>query len=164
MKQSLALCLTASCIALLPAVASADSVGSCGVGSKLFEGQSGVGPQILAVTTNGSTGNQTFGITSGTLGCNPDGAVSSNWKTSMFIDQNREKLARDMSAGGGETLASLEHLLGVQEQDRAAFARVAKNNVERIFPSDAVSTEQVMVALRQALAGDAALSRYRAAL
>ena len=41
--------------------AMAANVGSCGWGSKVFDGQSGMGPQVLAVTTNGTSGNQTFG-------------------------------------------------------------------------------------------------------
>jgi hypothetical protein len=162
MKRSLGMWFV---LAALPTAAFAvDNVGGCGLGSKLFDGQSGTGPQIFAVTTNGTLGNQTFGITSGTLGCTSDGAVKSNWKTSLFIENNKEKLARDMSAGGGETLASLAQLLGIQAQDQSAFNKLAQQNVARIFPSDAVSTEQVIVALRDVLASDTALSRYRAAL
>jgi hypothetical protein len=162
MKKSIAAWFV---VAMLPTAAfSVDNVGGCGVGSKLFAGQSGVGPQIFAVTTNGSTGNQTFGITSGTLGCTSDGTVNSNWKTALFIENNKSKLARDMSAGGGETLASLAHLLGVQEKDQSAFNRLAKDNVARIFPTDQVSTGQVIVALREALSSDAALSHYRTSL
>jgi hypothetical protein len=90
--------------------------------------------------------------------------VSSNWKTSMFIDGNREKLARDMSVGSGETLDSLAHLLGVESQDRAAFNRVAKENLARIFPSQDATTGEIAGALREVLAADAQLSRYTAAL
>ena len=35
----------------------------CGWGSAVFNGQRGVAPQVLAATTNGTSGNQTFGIT-----------------------------------------------------------------------------------------------------
>jgi len=152
-------------VAALPTAALAvDNVGGCGWGSKVMDGQSGVGPQIFAVTTNGTSGNQTFGITSGTSGCTSDGVVKSNWQTALFIENNKEKLARDMSAGGGEALAALEHLLGVQTQDQAAFGRFARDNATRVFPSSDVSTGQIIVALRDALASDAALSHYRAAL
>lgn len=130
----------------------------------VFKGQSGIAPQVLAVTTNGILGNQTFGITSGTLGCTSDGMVNSNMKTAMFIENNKEQLARDMSVGSGETLASLAHLIGVEAQDQVAFNRLAKNSVARIFTTDSVATEQVVVALREALASDATLSRYQAAL
>ena len=157
------LCLVAV-LAALPAVAMADNVGQCGWGSKLMAGQSGVVPQVAAVTTNGTFGNQTFGITTGTSGCTQDGAVSSNWRTSLFIDGNKENLARDMSIGNGESLDSLAHLIGVESQDRAAFNRVAKENMARIFPSQDVSTPQIAAALREVLANDAQLSRYSTAL
>jgi hypothetical protein len=156
---------TLALTAVFPAAAMAaqDNVGGCGVGSMIFKGQSGVAPQVLAVTTNSSTGNQTFGISTGTLGCTQDGMVHSNMKTAMFIGNNKEALARDMSVGNGETLASLSHLMGVKTEDQAAFNRAAKDNVDRIFAKDA-STEQIMASLREVMASDAALSQYQAAL
>ena len=149
----------------LPASAMAageNNIGQCGWGSKLFDGQSGLAPQVLGATTNGTFGNQTFAITSGTSGCTQDGAVRSNWKTALFIDGNRPQLARDMSTGSGETLDSLAHLMGVQSQDRVAFNRAAKDNMAKIFATD--STNDIMAALRQVLAADAQLARYTAAL
>ena len=143
-----------------PILASADNVGNCGWGTKLFDGGNGVGPQVLAVTTNGTLGNQTFGISSGTSGCTQDGTVKSNWKTSMFIDGNRQRLARDMSIGHGETLDSLALLMGIREQDRARFNRTAQQNLARIFPSDTVATEQIMVALKEVLISDLQLAQY----
>lgn len=155
-----------SLVVALPTAALAAGVGadgSCGVGSLVFKGQSGVGPQILAMTTNGMTG-QIFAVTSGTSGCSPSAGVNSNWKTAMFIEGNKEQLARDMSVGSGETLASLSHLLGIEAKDQIAFNRLTKDNVARIFTTDSVATEQVIVALRDVLASDATLSRYQAAL
>ena len=154
-------------IAVLPSIALAageNNVGSCGWGSKVFEGQRGVAPQVLAATTNGTFGNQTFGITSGTSGCTQDGAVSSTWRTAMFIDGNKERLARDMSVGGGETLDSLAHLMGVAEADRAAFYRLTREQLTRIFPAQDTPTERVILALREVLAGDQELARYAAAI
>jgi hypothetical protein len=163
MKKLVAIAAVA---ALFPAAALAqqNNVGSCGWGSKVFDGQSGLAPQVLAATTNGTSGNQTFGITSGTSGCTQDGAVRSTWKTAMFIDGNKERLARDMSVGEGEALESLAHLLGVEQADRAAFSRIARDNMQRIFPSDKAGTEQIVSALRQVLMSDAKLARYTVAL
>jgi hypothetical protein len=163
MKKLLAV---ASVAALFPAVAmaQANNIGSCGWGSKVFDGQSGIAPQVLAVTTNGTFGNQTFGITSGTSGCTQDGTVRSNWKTAMFIDGNKEKLARDMSVGSGEALDSLAHLLGVEAADRAQFDRVARENMQRIFPSSNAATADIVAGLRSVLAADTQLARYTAAL
>ncbi|MEQ1837301.1 MAG: DUF3015 domain-containing protein [Candidatus Nitrotoga sp.] len=153
-------------MAAFPAVALAanDNVGGCGVGSMVFKGQSGLAPQVLAITTNGISGNQTFGITSGTLGCTQDGMVKSNMKSAMFIDNNKDQLARDMSVGSGETLAALSHLMGMTAQDQLTFNRLAKDNMARIFTGDNVATEQVIVALREVLAADATLARYQTAL
>jgi hypothetical protein len=156
----------AALAALFPAIAVAqqNNIGSCGWGSKVFDGQSGLAPQVLGATTNGTFGNQTFGITSGTSGCTQDGAVRSTWKTAMFIDGNKETLARDMSVGSGEALDSLAHLLGVDAADRAAFNRIARDNMQRIFPRDNAETEQVVAALREVLMSDAKLARYTVAL
>jgi hypothetical protein len=151
-------------LAGLPAFAMADNVGQCGWGSKLLDGQKGVVPQVLAVTTNGTLGNQTFGITSGTSGCTQDGTVTSNWKTSMFIDGNKQRLARDMSIGSGETLDSLAHLMGVREEDRAQFNRAAQSNLAKIFPSENVPTEQVMLSLKEVLSSDSQLAQYAQAI
>lgn len=156
----------AAIAALVPAIAIAqqNNIGSCGWGSKLFDGQSGIAPQALGGITNGTFGNQTFGVTSGTSGCTQDGAVRSTWKTAMFIDGNKETLARDMSVGSGEALDSLAHLLGVEAVDRAAFNRIARDNMHRIFPRDNAETDQVLAALREVLMKDAKLARYTVAL
>jgi len=156
--------LIAAVLSTLPAVALADNIGSCGWGTKLFDGQAGVAPQVLAVTTNGTFGNQTFGISSGTSGCTQDGKVVSTWKTSLFIDGNKERLARDMSIGNGETLDSLAHLMGVQDADRAAFNRATQENFSSIFPTADATTEQVVSGLKKVLGSDRALAQYAAAI
>jgi len=151
-------------VALPNLAMAADNVGGCGVGSMIFKGQKGIAPQVLAVTTNMSTGNQTFGITSGTLGCTQDGVVTSNMKSAMFIENNKQQLAHDMSIGSGETLDSLAHLIGVDSKDQVAFNRLTKDNLARIFPTESVPTEQIINSLREVLASDTTLSRYKAAI
>ncbi len=146
-------------VGAMAAGGSADASGSCGVGSKLFENQRGVAPQVLAMTTNG-TFFQTVGVTLGTSGCTQDGVVKSNWKMAMFIDGNKDKLARDMSTGSGETLESLAKLIGIQDQHKAAFFQATKDNFARIFASDNVTTDQVVASLKQVLATDSELAQY----
>jgi hypothetical protein len=157
--------LIAVVISALPAFAFAqqNNIGTCGWGAKLFDGQSGMAPQVLAVTTNSTFGNQTFGITTGTSGCTQDGVVKSTWKTSMFIDGNKDRLARDMSIGNGETLDSLAHLIGVREEDRATFGRIMQANVSLIFPSGSTTGDSV-VALKQVLRSDRELAQYAASI
>lgn len=152
--------IAAALVVLCPAVSFADNVGTCGWGSKLMEGNSGLFPQVLAVTTNGTSGNQTFGITSGTSGCTRDGTVRSTWKTAMFIDGNMNKLARDMSVGQGESLDSLAGLLGMSNEHKALFSQVAKNSFSEIFSSDDVSSQQVVASLKDVLSRNADLAQY----
>ena len=162
MKKLLVAVAVAAVVPASAMAAGENNIGNCGWGSKLFDGQSGIAPQVLAVTTNGTFGNQTFAITSGTSGCTQDGTVKSNWKTALFIDGNKEMLARDMSVGSGETLDSLAHLMGVEAQDRAAFNQVAKENLWKIFAAD--STADIMANFRQVLSANEQLARYTAAL
>lgn len=130
----------------------------CGWGSALFNGQKGVAPQVLAATTNGTSGNQTFGITSGTSGCTQDGVVSSSWKISMYIDGSRVALARDAAAGQGENLDALASVMGVKSDDRAAFAAAIKSNFSTVFANDHVAANlKEMLAANDRLAGYAAL-------
>jgi hypothetical protein len=150
-----------SALALIPSTSFAlDNVGGCGWGSKLMAGNQGIAPQVLAVTTNGTFGNQTFGITSGTSGCSQNGVVSSNWKTAMFIDSNMNKLARDMSVGQGEALDSLASLIGVSSSDKEVFSNTVKSNFGEIFSSSDITSEQVAANLKAVLASSNSLSSY----
>lgn len=158
---------TAAMIAVIPMAAMAageNNIGSCGWGSKVFAGQKGVVPQVLAATTNGTSGNQTFGVSTGTSGCTQDGAVSSTWKTAMYIDGNKSKLAQDMSKGSGESLESLAQLIGVKDADKAAFYQVTKENFAKIFVGEQASAEQIALGLKQVLAANSALAQYTAAI
>ena len=69
-------CLLGLGLFLTSASAMADGYGpaGCGLGSMIFEPDSGF-TQVFAATTNGTSGNQTFGITSGTSNCASGGVV-----------------------------------------------------------------------------------------
>jgi hypothetical protein len=159
MKNKIAMAVLIAALPVGMSVAAPNNVG-CGVGSIIFDGQSGVAPQVLAVTTNGTLGNQTFGISSGTLGCATDGVVAQPVKVSMFIDTNLDKLAYDMAVGQGETLDSLANLIGMQETDKAAFFQTAKAHYAEIIPSGHADTQQVIAALNRVLAQNGELAQY----
>lgn len=142
------------------AQAAQNNVG-CGLGSMVWNGKSGVAPQVMAVTTNGTSGNQTFGITSGTLGCTQDGVVQSSQKLSMFTGENMDSIARDMSVGHGESLETMAELMGISEKDKGAFFTATKENFGRIFTADATA-EDVLANVNAVMADDAVLSQYAA--
>ncbi|MGI9510882.1 MAG: DUF3015 domain-containing protein [Geminicoccaceae bacterium] len=137
----------------------ADSSG-CGVGTILWKGQSGAVPQILAVTTNGTLGNQTFGITSGTLGCTKDGVVSPPAEVRMLTVSHLDNLAKDMARGEGETLVSFATAMKVEEQDQPLLFATLKSNFTRIFPADNVSADAVLMSIQEVMAEDDTLARY----
>ena len=152
--------IIAGLIALSPAVVMADNIGNCGWGSKVFDGQSGVMPQVFAATTNGSTGNQTFGISSGTSGCTQDGTVKTSWKTAMFIDGNKKQLARDMSQGQGETLDALASLIGIDQAQKAKFFQLTQEKFSSIFYSEDASAADISNALKTVMSSDSELAVY----
>jgi hypothetical protein len=137
----------------------ANNVG-CGLGSMAFEGETEVGPQVLAATTNGSSGNQTFGISSHTLGCAKNGKVIVPEKMAMFIGPNMNHLTEDMSRGQGETLATLAYVIGIEDQDRARFYAATQENFARIVPSPDVTAAEVAVSIEAVMREDATLRRY----
>jgi Protein of unknown function (DUF3015) len=136
------------------------SSAGCGVGTILFEGQKGPVPQILAVTTNGSFGNQTFGITTGTLGCERDAVVRSPTKVRMLMVSSLDSLATDVARGQGETLESLASLMAVEPDHRARFFASLQGDFGRIFPSEDVTVDEVIVSINAVLAEDPVLQRY----
>jgi hypothetical protein len=136
------------------------SSAGCGVGTMLFEGQKGPVPQILAVTTNGTSGNQTFGITSGTLGCEKDGVVRPPTKVHVLLLSSLDNLAGDVARGDGETLNSLASLLTVAPEDQPRFFAALQHNFVRLFPSENVTVDEVIASMNAVLAQDAVLQRY----
>lgn len=130
----------------------------CGWGAMLMDGKSGLGPNVLAATTNGTFGNQTFGMTSGTAGCDADQTIQK--AAADFLDDNMEKVARDMSTGQGESLDTLANLMGIQSEDKTRFFVVMHDNFSSIFSSDSISSVEVMASMRDVMKNDATLSQY----
>lgn len=147
-------------VLLSTASVAAQNVGKCGWGSKLFDGQRGIAPQVLAVTTNGTSGNQTFAITSGTSGCTQDGVVRSSWQTAAYIGKNMNKLARDISRGQGENLDTLVVLLEVEDQHRPVFVSTLQQNFSSIFGEPDADSKQVIASLKKVLEGQKELQKY----
>lgn len=142
---------------LLGASSMAFAQPGCGVGAMVWKGQSGIAPHVLAATTNGIFGNQTFGMTTGTLGCETNESIRS---MAMYMDSNIDKVARDMSRGSGENLDTLAVLLGVDEADRGEFNRLLQDNFAAIFPSSDTTSDQAVDAIVALLEQNDRLSKY----
>jgi hypothetical protein len=125
----------------------------CGLGSLLFE-PSNAFTQIFAATTNGSSGTQTFGITSGTSNC--DAAGYQPGSATAFIQTNRAALAKDISRGKGATITGLTDLAGCT--DARAVGKTLQKNFGSIFPSAGVSDQTVSSSMIEVLKREQALS------
>lgn len=126
-----------------------DSTG-WGLGSIIFKGQAGTIQQILAVTTNGSFGTQTFGISSGTSGCDQNGRVSGGTgKIFAFLEKNMEQFAVDAARGHGETIDTIAALTGTSSDK---VGEVVKENFAFIFDSHDVSAVTVTLKVSELLA------------
>jgi hypothetical protein len=123
----------------------------CGLGSLIFQDQPGM-VQILAATTNGTFGSQTFGITTGTSNC---GASMTAHGTRNFVDANRDALAKDMSRGQGETIGALSAL--AQCKDSAQVGAALQSNFKAIVPSDKASADEITAKLIETLQADKSL-------
>lgn len=132
----------------------------CGWGTQAFRGKSGLTYKVMAATTNASLGSQTFGMSSGTAGCGRGGIVKAEARVTRYAGANIDTLARDMAAGGGESLETLADLLGVAGPDKPAFFRLTKANFAALFPSDQVSAGEMLDVLAQLMAADRQLARY----
>ncbi len=116
----------------------------CGLGSMAWEGNDGLISQVSAATTNGTFGNQTFGITSGTSNCTQFKEWTSNEKVNVFVADNMDSLAKDIAKGNGEHLNTLASLMNVPQKDRTAFSAKLQKNFSRIYTSDSVTPTDVV--------------------
>jgi hypothetical protein len=132
----------------------------CGLGSQIFKGQSGTEQQSVAVTTNGTSSNQTFGISSGTSGCTKDGVVDPPQQAAAFTGDNLDKLARDTARGEGESLKSLAELMGIKEPDQPVFFQTSQRNFSTIFASENTTANDVLVRWYRVMAADKVLHQY----
>jgi len=147
-------------IASSTAFAEAPGGPDCGWGNMLFEGQSGGGPHFLASTTNGTSGNKTFGMTSGTNGCSLDGTLTYGGNSIASAAEIMDEFSEDVARGHGDALNAVAVMIGVEQQDRATFAQVMHENFTTIFPNEDVTAEQALTAVNTAMKNDPRLTKY----
>lgn len=160
MKKALAL---AAAMAILPSSSFAAAIrggssgshtmAGCGLGYVLFaHGDNSKIMQILGATTNGTSGNQTFGITSGTSGCTEDGAVKFVKEAEVYAEVNLDSLRREMAVGQGEFVDSFAALLGASEAKRPELVKLFQSQYQTLFPSAGTTSDELMASLKTVLA------------
>lgn len=117
------------------------SMAGCGLGTLVFGNDETKWKQVLASTTNGTFGTQTFGITTGTSNCNPGGGPTGRPAAALFIDVNREAFAKDAARGSGETIDHLAAMMGCS--DVTAVGRTLHDDFKTIFPTEGRTSDQL---------------------
>jgi len=145
----------------LAMAANPDTGPGCGLGKLAwadFKNQKNIAPQVMMATTNGTFGSNTFGISSGTSGCTNDGQVWADQKTTMFALMNFENLTQEMAQGKGEHLASLASLMGIPEEQHAAFFALAQERYTTLVQAGETSSVALVKALNDAVAKNPVLA------
>jgi hypothetical protein len=140
------------------ALAEAPGGPDCGWGNMLLDGSSGLGSHLVASLTNGSTGNATFGMTTGTNGCSTDGTLT--YGGDSLIGAVMDEFGEDVARGDGEALTAVAVSMGIAEEDRALFKSVMHENFATLFPSENVTAQEVTASIVSLMRSDARLAKY----
>lgn len=106
----------------------------CGLGGMLIKSNTKL-MQLFAVTTNGTSGSQTFGITFGTSDCSSKGLVKNDSQIQYFVEVNQNDLVREMAQGYGDKLSTLAALNGcMTDAQISAFNAKAQTSFRSIAP------------------------------
>ncbi len=110
----------------------------CGLGSQVMGPKDG---QIFAATTNGTFGNQTFGITFGTSNCIGTPTAAKADRMDKYIVANKVRLADDIARGEGETIQGLAQLMNCAEATQLGSKLQSKFST--IFESHDMAANQI---------------------
>ena len=128
-------------LALSTSTMAANTQTGCGLGGQVIKDADSAIMYALQATTNGTSGNQTFGITSGTSGCKKAKFVM-NERASEFVASNMDTLAKEIAVGHGESIDTLAELLSVE--DKATFSASLQANYNKVYTSQDVTMSDVL--------------------
>jgi hypothetical protein len=123
------------------AIATVNGQTGCGLGSQIIKDDSTAVMLSLQFTTNATSGNQSFGITSGTSGCKKVKFVM-NERAQEFVASNMDQLAKEIAKGQGESIDTLAELLNIE--DKATFSASLQSNYNSIYTSEKVEMNDVL--------------------
>jgi opacity protein-like surface antigen len=141
MAVALAVVMSSSAFA-----ASARNNVGCGLGTIMWENKADNSTlfQAFQATTNGTSGTQTFGISSGTSECQTNSKFVQNEKLIHFVQANMDNLAKDIATGKGETLDTFAEMLGVAPTRTASFNASLQANFDKIYTSENIVLAEVI--------------------
>ena len=119
------------------------NLAGCGLGSMLIDSGE-KWPQVGAAFLNGTSGSQTFGITSGTSNCVEDGVAEASREKDFFVEANYADLQRDVAVGSGAYLSSLASLYGCKGESALGFGQALHKNQSKVLGASPANASQVI--------------------
>lgn len=151
-----------ACLVMAASTGTPDTGPGCGWGKIWFQHYPHAktkGIQIFMATSNGLLGNQTFGMSTGTLGCTDDGRWFAEQKTTMFAELNFDALSQEMAQGRGEHLASLATLMGVPAEQQPEFFALTQERYTSLVQAGETSPAALVKALNDAISAHPVLAK-----
>ena len=124
----------------------------CGLGHELIGQKEGLVWNLLGTFLNGICGNQTFGMTTGTLGCDTGGKLVMNERMEIFVAENRDGLAQVIAPGNAETLSALAEIAQVSSDNQTRMFSMLQSNFDTIYPDANVSDKHVVTVINDIMA------------
>ncbi|TGJ99687.1 DUF3015 domain-containing protein [Leptospira semungkisensis] len=154
MKRILALSLFLALVASPLYVASAKyGAAGCGLGSIVISENKKV-HQVIGATVNATLGNQTFGISTGTLNCETSGFSQKEMEQQIFVHMNYQSLEQEFAKGSGEKMEAFASLLGCS--DKVTFGKVGKEKFSDLFNQN--TPDSFLERMRAEVASNAVLA------
>ena len=104
----------------------------CGLGSLVFGSKQGFS-QVFAATTNGTSGSQTFGITSGTSNCGKS-IFASIEQQKDYMYANFSTIKKQSAKGHGSELDGFASILGCSKV-KSEFTHTLQSHFNAVFNS-----------------------------
>ncbi|SFL08370.1 Protein of unknown function [Nitrosomonas aestuarii] len=145
---------------LLPLSAGAAGYGTagCGLGSMVIGSDRGA-KQIFAATTNGTSGSQTFGMTSGTSNCGDHGLLNLSKEREVFASENYTSLVKEMAQGKGENLNILASMYQCPIANYQEFGAMTQDKFNELVAGAQTTPIELLSRLENQLSQHRALSK-----
>lgn len=109
----------------------------CGLGSVVMGKHGG---QVSAATTNGTSFNQTFAISAGSLNCLDPKTAEVASRMDQFIIVNHSQLQGDIARGNGESISAISSIMGCS-QSASEIGQSLKANYSTLFSAEKYTNE-----------------------
>ena len=148
---------------ILPPSFTGASVGGgsdgCGLGWQITDKKTMLGTSTRA-TTNGFV-PPTFGMTSGTIGCDQHDIAKKEQKAATYVVANYQTLSNELAQGSGETVQGLAFVMGCSSSS-TELGRALQSNYGKI--GSAQNGVELYRGVRQIISTDSSLSGQCAVL